>query len=317
MNAQSEHLHQAAQWWLRLREPNVSPDIIAEWMRWCDASLENRDAFARVQSLWQKARLAPLKPVSERELRGQIPRRRWLPWAIAAVIAAGGLVAAPWLREQARMRMDNGASIATRVGANREVILPDGSHVVLGGATAMRADYNTSRRIVLLNSGEAFFKVHPDHNRPFIVQTAAGDVTAIGTAFNIRTDDRALRVAVSDGVVEVTTATQPVRLRVGQQITFAAASGAAVVSIVDPHVVTAWTTGTLKFNNEPLDSVVAAVNRYSATRIELRGHALEQLRYTGTVVSGRIDEWLAALPNAFPIEIVSPDSDRIIIRSRE
>ena len=92
---------------------------------------------------------------------------------------------------------------------------------------------------------------------------------------------------------------------------------AAVTSTIDPRVVTAWTTGTLKFIDEPLDSVIAAVNRYSPTRIELRGTELGNLRYTGTVVSARVEEWLAALPNVFPIEVVSRDSDRIIIRSRE
>ena len=106
------------------------------------------------------------------------------------------------------------------------------------------------------------------------------------------------------------------RIRVGEQAVLRP-NAPVVTGTQDPHVVTAWTTGTLKFIDEPFDSVIAAVNRYSATRIEIRGGGPSLLRYTGTVVSGRAGEWLAALPNVFPVEVVSQDSDRIIIRSRE
>ncbi len=257
-------------------------------------------------------------PVSRAELRADGFRRRLIPWALAASLGLGLLVATPWLRELSGLRAQNQEAIATRVGANREVILPDGSRVTLGGATALTVAYTVDRRRVALNSGEALFQVRPDYNRPFVVQTPTGAVAAVGTAFDVRTDGRTLRVTVSDGVVEVTASdpAAPVWLRVGQQAVLRP-NDAPVTSAIDPHVVTAWTTGTLKFIDEPFDSVIAAVNRYSPTRIDLKSSGMSQLRYTGTVVSGRVDEWLAALPNVFPIEVVSQDSDRIIIRSRE
>ncbi len=189
----------------------------------------------------------------------------------------------------------------------------------------MTIAFTAQRRTVALNSGEAFFEVRSDPSRPFVVQTPSARVAAVGTAFNIRTDGHILRVTVSNGVVEIVagspTAGRPDQerafsLHAGQQAVLRP-SDAPVTSVIDPRVVTAWTTGTLKFIDEPLDSVIAAVNRYSPTRIELRAADVANLRYTGTVVSGRVDEWLAALPNVFPLEVVSQDSDRIIIRSRD
>lgn len=328
-STESERLHKAAEWWLRLREPNVPPEVIGEWMLWCEAAAENKEAFASVQSLWRKAKSAPLKPVSRAELRsgGGLHRRlvSWaaLPWTIAACIGLGVLIALPWLKERAGRHTENGVAIATQVGANREIILPDGSQATLGGATAMTVAYTAQRRAVALNSGEAFFVVRSDPSRPFVVQTPSARVAAVGTAFNIRTDGSTLRVTVSNGAVEIVAGAvgrmdheASFSLRAGQQAVLRP-NEPPVTTAVDPHVVTAWTTGTLKFIDEPLDSVVAAVNRYSPIRIELRPAGLGDLRYTGTVVSGRVDEWLAALPNVFPIEVVSQDSDRIIIRSRE
>jgi transmembrane sensor len=326
LDPRSERLRKAAEWWLRLREPNVRPETIAEWMLWCEAAVENKDAFASVQSLWQKAKSAPLMPVSRAELRTGGWHHRILPWAIAAsVVGIGVLMALPWLNERAGLRTENGVAIATHVGTNRQVILPDGSQAVLGGATALSVDYTAQRRTVALNSGEAYFDVRPDPGRPFVVQTPSGAVAVVGTAFNVRTDGHILRVTVSNGAVEIVAGSRtsnrgagsaPVWLKAGQQAVLRS-NDVPVMSTVDPHVVTAWTTGTLKFIDEPLDSVLAAVNRYSPTRIEIRGTSVGNLRYTGTVVSGRVEEWLSALPNVFPIEVVSQDSDRIIIRARE
>jgi transmembrane sensor len=319
----SERLQEAAEWWLRLRESNVPPDVIAEWMLWCEATAENKEAFVSVQSLWRNAKSAPLEPVSRAELRGGGWSRRAFPWAIAASVVVAVLASVPLIKERANKRTGNGVAIATQVGANREITLPDGSKAMLGGATALTVAYTTARRTVVLNSGEAFFEVRADHSHPFVVQTPSGRIAAVGTAFDVRTDGRTLRVTVSNGSVEIvagasaTKATDPpLWLREGQQAVLRP-NDQPSTGTIDPRVVTAWTTGTLKFIDEPLDSVIAAVNRYSPTRIEIRGGDVGNLRYTGTVVAGRVEEWLAALPNVFPIEVVSRDSDRIILRPRE
>jgi transmembrane sensor len=313
-------LEEAAQWWLRLREPNVTPDVIAEWLLWCEAAVENKDAFASIQSFWHQAKSAPLEPVSRVALRSEGWGRRILPWAVAAGVVLATLGSLPWLERRLSMRTGNDVAIATPVGNNREISLPDGSQATLGGATALTVSYTSRQRTVVLNSGEAFFEVRAEPSRPFIVQTPSGQVAAVGTAFNVRTDGHTLRVTVSNGSVEIVTRvanSQPrMRLAAGQQAVLRP-NDAPVTEAIDPHLVTAWTTGTLKFIDEPLDSVIAAVNRYSPTRIEIKGGGVGNLRYTGTVVSGRVEEWLTALPNVFPIEVVSQDSDRVILRSRE
>jgi transmembrane sensor len=315
-------LEEATQWWLRLREPNVTPDVIAEWLLWCDAAAENKDTFASIQSLWHKAKSAPLEPVNPRALRAEDRSRRILPWAIAAAAILATVIAFPWLERRASMRTGNDVAIATPVGNNREISLPDGSQATLGGATALTISYTPQQRVVRLNSGEAYFEVRSEPSRPFIVQTPSAQVAAVGTAFNVRTDGHTVRVTVSNGSVEIVASASGagpesrLRLAAGQQAVLGS-NEVPITETVDPRLITAWTSGTLKFIDEPLDSVIAAVNRYSPTRIEIRGGGVGNLRYTGTVVSGRVAEWLAALPNVFPIEVVSQDSDRVILRSRE
>ena len=260
----SERLQEAAEWWLRLREPNVPPDVIAEWLLWCEATPENKEVFASVQSLWRNAKSAPIKPVSRTELHGGGWSRRAFPWAIAASVVVAVLASLPLIKERADKRTGNGVAIATQVGANREIVLPDGSKAMLGGATALTVAYTTARRTVALNSGEALFEVRSDHNRPFVVQTPSGRIAAVGTAFDVRTDGHTLRVTVSNGSVEIvagapaTHSTEPpLWLREGEQAVLRPNED-PVTGTIDPHLVTAWTTGTLKFIDEPLDSVIAA-----------------------------------------------------------
>ena len=194
-------LEEAAQWWLRLREPNVTPDVIAEWLLWCEATVENKDAFASIQTFWHQAKSAPLEPVSRVALRAEGWGRRAVAWAVAAGVVLAALGALPWLERRLSMRTGNDVAIATPVGNNREISLPDGSQATLGGATALTVSYTSRERTVVLNSGEAFFEVRSEPNRPFIVQTPSGRVAAVGTAFNVRTDGHTLRVTVSNGSV--------------------------------------------------------------------------------------------------------------------
>lgn len=327
----TQRLSEATEWWLRLREPGVPPQTIGEWMRWCDADPENLKAFDSIQALWSKASSAPLQPVPALELR---QARRRIPaglWAVAAGLVAIAVPGAHWLMARLADKTipvlaERGAEAVTEVGQSREYRLPDGSHVTLGGASVLSTAFTSGRRAVHLERGEAYFEVEKDSSRPFVVETLGAAITAVGTAFNIRADGGALRVSVTEGVVDVrpagdSTGAAPMRLPAGRQVTLSGEKATPgrpqQLSAVDPDVVIAWTTGVLKFMDEPLGSVVAAVNRYSPQTVELRDDDLAQMRYTGTVVSGRIDEWLVALPNAFPVVVVQQGSGRVRVEPRE
>jgi transmembrane sensor len=329
-------MHEAADWWLRLREPGVEPRTIDAWMRWCDADPENGRVFESMQALGRKAGAAPLQPVAAQLLRADdTPRSPWRAavgrWAMAAVIAGLTLVSGYWLwapRDGVVVPVlaAQGGEAVSPTGQTREFALPDGSRVTLGGASRISAEYTARHRGVRLERGEAYFKVEKNRRLPFVVESFGARITAVGTAFNVRADGGSLRVTVTEGAVDVrpasaaTVRSEPLRLSAGEQVTLAGSGSAGDsprISAVDPKVAVAWTTGTLKFMDEPLDSVVAAVNRYSPGSIEVRGEHVAELRYTGTVVSDRIDEWLAALPNAFPIEVVQQGSGHARIQSRE
>ena len=62
-----------------------------------------------------------------------------------------------------------------------------------------------------------------------------------------------------------------------------------------------------------LDAVVANLNRYSSREIVLDDPRLAQLRYTGTVFSTRLDDWLDAVEGVVPVTVTDDGTDRILL----
>src|SRR5690606_34952861 len=95
------------------------------------------------------------------------------------------------------------AAYQTERAEHKALVLPDGSTVRLGALTSISLNYTDEMRYLVLEGGEAFFEVARDQRRPFIVQTGAITVKAVGTAFNVRRAAERVSVTVSEGAVDV------------------------------------------------------------------------------------------------------------------
>lgn len=189
------------------------------------------------------------------------------------------------------------ADYATRVGARREVALPDGSTAVLNSATALSLAYSPEERRLVLHAGEALFDVAADAARPFVVTAASGEIRALGTVFSVRHESDAIRVMVSEGTVEVRSEGgrgDPRQVAARQQTTFDArgfdAQGVAAPTSLDVAAATAWVRGKLIFNKRPLAEVVAELERHQAGRIVILDKKLESLEVSGVFDLGDPDD---------------------------
>ena len=76
---------------------------------------------------------------------------------------------------------------STRTAEVREVTLHDESVVTLGALSAIESGFSAKLRgKVELLSGEAFFAVEKDENRPFVVHVGDAEVRVLGTKFDVR-----------------------------------------------------------------------------------------------------------------------------------
>ncbi len=313
-------LHAAADWWLRLRDHEGSEETIEQWLAWTRADRRHMEAFERVTELGEK--LGRVDTFTQRQWIDEFAppattRRRWLPMAAAAaaVLALfGGYLA--WRSVNSPTTT---ASYASAVAQNRTIHLPDGSTVAMGGATALTTRFTRSERQIELDAGEAFFQVAHRAGQPFVVVVGNLRIRDVGTAFDIRRSGQRVTIAVTEGRVKISQASDhgaqdvpALEAVAGERVSYDPAATAMSLSPVTAEQATAWRGNRLEFINEPLAVVVANVNRYSLHPVRIADGDLQALTFTGTVRTDAIDQWLAALPQVFPLR-VSRDVQQVVL----
>jgi transmembrane sensor len=147
---------------------------------------------------------------------------------------------------------------------NLEVNLPDGSVVFLNRNTQLtyRTIFGKSQRNVSL-SGEAFFEITSDTERPFVVNAGKASVKVVGTSFNIITNnpDSAVEVYVETGKVMLSdiSGTRNMMLDPGYVGTMDTEISGKKLN-ENPNYMS-WKTGVLVYNGQTLDIVFRDLKR--------------------------------------------------------
>jgi transmembrane sensor len=188
--------------------------------------------------------------------------RRSLSFAVAVFFFA--MVSAVWFSHSPRWYADH----YTAVGEQASVALADDSTVQLNTNTALFVDFSSRTRRVTLHAGEAFFTITPDPVRPFVVQTAGGEVHVLGTAFNVRIDDESVQVSVSTNCVRVTLddSSAGKEIAAGQRLVYSSTGFWGEVEAVDVSRLTAWRWQRLIFEDQKLIDVVHELIRVTPTK---------------------------------------------------
>ena len=305
---------EAGEWLLRFKGSDPAEGDVERWLSWCEADEENVAAFEQLQRDWQDLeglREAPelIVPAASRDrahghgflgsMRLRHPAGR-LGWAVAAALVVVAIIG----YQQWSHRPQGPQTIAA--AKQEPTTLPDGSSLLLSAKAAADVDFTgADRNVALRPGGEAYIKVHHDKTRPFIVRAGAVTVTAVGTAFDVRRDAGHVIVTVEEGAVQLgapgPNGPTQWRAAAGSQVDYSEQTRTAVVSSVDPNTVMRWRYGELAYDDTPLETVIADVNRYSTVHVVMRDPEVERLRFTGTVFVASIRDWLNALEAEYPV----------------
>lgn len=164
-----------------------------------------------------------------------------------------------------------------------EAILPDASRAVLNRNSKLHyaQDFRGRLREVTL-SGEAFFKVTKDKNKPFVVHTPIADIKVVGTAFNVSEGHGELEVSVSEGKVLVITDHDSSYLEPGH--TGIIRPGINPISVTPAADANTWgyATHSFTFKNTPLKDVFRYLEKSYPCSIELRNRTVANCRLNAT-----------------------------------
>jgi len=252
---------------------------LGQTSRWGDVATEESGGAANIVALNARERTA---------LRAK-PRFGWaVPAAAAAALAVVSVLAFRLLIDHDQF------TIRTQIGERRELTLTDGSTVEVAPYTELSVRMEPKQRLIKLSSGQAFFHVAKNPQRPFIVDAGSTTVTAVGTAFDVARSADGVSVTVVEGKVAVThenprsqrtPAAKPTQasllLRADEQVVLTPANTELAVRSVNGAAEAAWTAGSFVFTDQTLAEVVQRFNLYNRRQIRIVDPALAARRVSG------------------------------------
>jgi transmembrane sensor len=212
--------------------------------------------------------------------------------------------------------------VVTRNGSKTNLLLPDGTTVWLNAGSRLSYDslYGTNLREVTL-SGEAYFDVVRNPNKPFIIHTGKINIRVLGTVFNVKSypGEKTIETSLIKGSIEVSFPSQPSKkiiLRPNQKLvidkteTISNYNPSQVVNAPVPLVhlqklnrvgadsiiaETGWMQNRLYFNDMSFHELLKSMERKYGVSFRIADAALDTIHFTGSFQNETVTQALDAL----------------------
>jgi hypothetical protein len=169
-------------------------------------------------------------------------------------------------------------------GGQYQVVLPDGTQVWLNSSSSLSypTEFTGNSRTVKL-TGEAYFEVAKNKDKPFYVEMNNVQVKVLGTHFNISAyaDDNNLTTTLLEGSVQISKNGSLALLKPGQQAVIGSNADAITVSKAQINEAMAWKNGYFMFNDNNIVDIMKKVSRWYDADVEYKGDFGNQ-RFGGT-----------------------------------
>ena len=194
-------------------------------------------------------------------------------------------------------------------GSVSEMILPDGSVIFLNADSRIRysVDGQNGVREVFL-SGEAWFDVEKNKEKPFVVHTPLYDINVAGTQFNVKAyeAENEVTTTLEKGEVVICSAgsirlAENIVLKPGEQATLSAGSKELAIREVNTNWFTSWKDNKLIFVNMNLKDLVVLLERKYGVDIEIKNKEILNLHFDGTIKDESIFEILEIIKKTLPV----------------
>lgn len=179
------------------------------------------------------------------------------------------------------------SSLVTRRDKEFWMVLDDGTYVHLNYNTTLiypNHFVGNERKVKL--KGEAYFIIAKDSKkRPFIVETANGDVHDYGTEFNVNTVRTAgvTNVVLVKGKVGVSSKHGKEYLLQPGELAALQPGKAPSINKVDVNLYTSWNTGNFYFDGCTLADLMEVIGSWYNMKVEFTSEDIQELRFTGSI----------------------------------
>lgn len=176
-------------------------------------------------------------------------------------------------------------TLSTPRGGQFQLILPDGSKVWLNASSSLRFPTvfaDNDREVVL--TGEAYFEVAKNKEKPFRVKIGDLQVNVLGTHFNINAyqDENTVRTSLIEGSVRILKGDKTDLLQPGQQEIWKKKEDKLEKRNVDINEVVAWKNGLFQFDGADIKMIMRQISRWYDVEI-VYAFELPDRRFEGKI----------------------------------
>ena len=322
----------------RFLEKNLNEEELTVLKNWMNESYENRKLFDQYNEVWQLSNVVFNEGLYNTEagwssLQKSLTKNSFKTknkvrlvktdqivfWKVASIAAM--LIAALFIglffQKSDKKTKSQIVTIQSPRGEKSKVVLADSTVVWLNSESQLTYsnDFDGEMRLVTL-SGEGYFDVKEDRDRPFIVKTTNADIEVYGTRFNVSSypDEQQTETTLEEGKIGVYIVgkSNPVAVNPGQRFIFNNQTGETTIKQVDTDLYTSWKENKLRFDNALFGDVVKKLERWYDVKIFLDKDLVHSERYTMCIKTESLREVLKRIKLTTPMSY-KIDEEKVFI----
>lgn len=304
-----------------------------EALRSANLTEVNKELEDFMRNEWMGGNLNPLEVPDDTQNRvrsnvmRQISSKHFLiPLYVKVIGWAAGIllplfvISTFYLYHENKQAVSEEMIVSTGIGERATITLPDNTKVTLNTESRLvyiPKIYNKEERRIKF-SGEGYFNVAKDAERPFLIDAKGLNVKVLGTKFNllVRNDEPTAELSLESGSVRFSSIVSGkyAILKPSQKVIMDQQTGKLIVVGDEIRNISSWRRNELVFRNVPLSSVVKSLEKVYGIQIDLNYKECNTDLFTGTLVTNDINGDLEVIEKAY--HLTATMSERKIIVSR-
>lgn len=279
---------------------------IKEVVDWIESDEANRREYNRIKNLWAYLDFKSFDEMAGHKDKKSRIRHLYtsgiLKYAAIIILAflAGGYLVNSFQGSLFSEELAYHEIIVPR-GESAELVLADQTRVWLNSGAKLKypTRFGEEQRDVEL-TGEAYFDVQRNEQKPFFVNASDVRVNVLGTSFNVEAfrDGQTVNVTLVEGKVNLENQDGELlsELKPTERASYNIQNKEVHVKNVDTKLYTSWKEGIIYFKNERLGTIARQLEQWYNLEIVFEESSLKEQKYTGTILKNKpVDQILNIL----------------------
>ena len=304
----------AVQDWISKDEANQKQFEEIKWI-WDSSSLLLEKSEVDEEEAWENfTKLRDEQQAKEPQSNQRFLQRNW--FRVAAAITL--LFVSAWMYSSFLPQSGRAYFSSVELQSESdpiEVPLLDGTTITLNKNTSLNYSQKlfSKERKVTLKSGEAFFDVKRNEQKPFVIQSDEVQITVLGTSFHVKTTGNITEVIVVTGSVQVQIDGKKEVLKPEEKLRVNQETGEMLKTLPSNKLYNYYVSKKFQADGIPLQELVNSLNEAYDSTIEIAREELKVLNITTTLEYGSLKKNLEVLRETLNLTIIQ-QGDKIIIQ---